>query len=129
MTSVKGSNTGNWLNLERNIRAFSKADLSIQELENLAEGHDPEGRVEKLFDWSFERRKVVAQAALAFIASFLIAMSVPYFKNEFTSQVFVPIVIVSVGGVSALFVHAYWRLRSLKQEYLAALWIINELKR
>jgi hypothetical protein len=72
---------------------------------------------------------IVAQAALAFMASFLIALSIPYFKMNFTSQLFVPIVIVSVGGVSVLFFRAYWRLRWLKQEFLAALWIINELKR
>jgi hypothetical protein len=33
-----------------------------------------------------------------------------------------------VGGVSALFFRAYWPLRSLKQEFLAALWITNVLK-
>jgi hypothetical protein len=37
------------------------------------------------------------------------------------SQLFVPIVIVSVGGLGVLFVRAYWRLRWLKQEFLAAL--------
>jgi hypothetical protein len=46
----------------------------------------------------------------------------------FTSQLLSRIVIVSVGGVSALFFRAYRRLRWLKQESLAALWIINELK-
>jgi hypothetical protein len=105
-----------------------RADLSVQNLASLAEGHDPEGRVEKLFDWNFERRKVVAQAALATLAGFLVALSIPYFKNDITSQLFVPIVIVSVGGVSILFFSAYWRLRWLKQELLAALWIIHEFK-
>jgi len=45
-----------------------------------------------------------------------------------TSQLLSRIVIVSVGGVSAPFFRAYWRLRSLKQELLTALWITNELK-
>jgi hypothetical protein len=66
---------------------------------------------------------------LVHLSSFLIALSIAYFKNDFTSQLFVPIVIVSVGGVSAPFYRLYWRLRSLKQEFRVALWIINELKR
>jgi hypothetical protein len=66
MTSVDRLHIGNWLDLERNIRELRKVDLSVQDLSSLAEGHDPEGRVEKQFDWSFERRKVVAEAALAF---------------------------------------------------------------
>jgi hypothetical protein len=129
MTSVDRPGTRNWLDFDRNFRKLPKTDLSIQDLASLAEGHDPEGRVEKIFDWSFERRKVVAQAALAFIASFLVALSITYLRNDIESQLFVPIAFVSVGGVSALFFRAYWRLRSLKQEFLAALWIINELKR
>jgi hypothetical protein len=38
------------------------------------------------------------------------------------------IVIVSEGDVSALFFRAYWRLRWLREELLAALLSINELK-
>jgi hypothetical protein len=38
------------------------------------------------------------------------------------------IVIVGVGGFSAHFLRAHWRLRSLKQELLAMLWIMNVLK-
>jgi hypothetical protein len=38
------------------------------------------------------------------------------------------IVIVGVGGFSAHFLRAHWRLRSLKQGFLVALWIINDLK-
>ena len=106
-----------------------KADLSIRDLANLAEGHNAEGRVEKLNDWSFERREIVAQAALAFMARFLSTWCIPYFKMVSTSQLFVPLGIVSVGGVGVPFFRAHWRLRSLKQEFLATLWIINELKR
>jgi hypothetical protein len=129
MTSVYRLNRGNRLGLERNIRELRRADLSVQLLARLAEGHDPVGRVEKFFDWSRERRKLVAQAALTFIAGFLIALSMPYFKSDFKSRLFVPIVIVSVGGISAPFYRPYWRLRSLKQEFRAALWIIKELER
>jgi hypothetical protein len=39
----------------------------------------------------------------------------------FTSQLLSRIVIESVGGVSAPFFRAYWRLRWLKQELLTAL--------
>jgi hypothetical protein len=46
----------------------------------------------------------------------------------FASQLLSRIVIKTVGGVSVLFVRAYWRLRSLKQGFLVALWIINDLK-
>jgi len=81
MTSVDRLNIGDWLDLERNFRKLRKGELSIQGLESLAEGHDAEGRVEKFFDWSFERRTVVAQGALAFIAIFLVALSVAYFKK------------------------------------------------
>jgi hypothetical protein len=43
------------------------------------------------------------------------------YLNNLTSQLLVPIVIVSVGGVGVPFFSAYWRLRWLKQEYLTAL--------
>jgi hypothetical protein len=55
---------------------------------------------------SFEGRKVEAQAALASIVCFLIALSIPCFKNDITYQLLVPIVIVSVSGVSAAFFRA-----------------------
>jgi hypothetical protein len=118
MTSVDRLHIGNRLDLERTIRELRKADLSVQDLSSLAEGHDSEGRDEKQFDWSFERRKVVVEATLAFVASLPITWCIPYFKMDLTSQLFVPIVTVSV---SALFFRARWRLRSLKQECLAAL--------
>jgi len=37
-------------------------------------------------------------------------------------------VIASVGGVSARFFRAYWRLRSLKQGFLAALLPVDVIK-
>ena len=99
MTSVDRLNIGKWLDIERNIRKVRKADLSKRDLANLAEGHNAEGRVEKLYDWSFERREIVAQAALAFMARFLSTWCIPYFEMVSASQLFVPLGIVSVGGV------------------------------
>jgi hypothetical protein len=43
------------------------------------------------------------------------------YLNNLTSQLLVPIVIVSVGGDGVPFFSAYWRLRWLKQEYLTAI--------
>jgi hypothetical protein len=40
MTSVDRLNIGKWLDIERNIRKVRKADLSIRDLANLAEGHN-----------------------------------------------------------------------------------------
>ena len=74
-------NIRNWIDLERNFRKLRKVELSKQGLASLAEGHHAEGRVEKFFDWSFERRTVLAQGALVFVTSFLVALSVPYFKK------------------------------------------------
>jgi hypothetical protein len=56
MTSVDRLNIGKWLDIERNIRKVRKADLSKRDPANLAEGHNAEGRVEKLYDWCFEWR-------------------------------------------------------------------------
>jgi hypothetical protein len=99
MTSMDRLNIGKRLDIERYIRKVPNADLSIRDLANLAEGHDAEGRVEKIYDWRFERRELVAQAALAFMARFLSTWCIPYFKMLSTSRLFVPLGIVSVGGV------------------------------
>jgi hypothetical protein len=118
-------NIGNRIGLERNIREWPICTRSRE-----SRGRPAIRNVDSRnsSDRNFERREILAQAAPALVASFLVALSILCFKMDFTSQLFVPIVIVGVGSVGALFLRAYWRLRWLKQALLTALWITNELK-
>jgi hypothetical protein len=108
MTSVDRLNIGNRIGLDHNIREWpictrSRESRGRAAIRNVDLGNSS--------DRNFERREILAQAAPALIASFLVALSIPCFKMDFTSQLLSRIVIVSVGGVSALFFRTYSRLR------------------
>lgn len=59
-------------------------DLTVKDLLDLvvADVPDASGRIEKIFEWHFERVKTTAQWVLGAAASLFVSSLIPFFKAE-----------------------------------------------
>lgn len=114
--------------------------LRIKQLIDLVEANidGGESRIEKIFEWRFEREITAARWSLGLAASLAVAVVIAYFRDagnlvdaalpkssglEFAITLALAFVSMTYG----LFL--MWRLRSLHNEYVAALTIFGRLNR
>jgi len=88
-----------------------------------------EDRVEKAYDWYFERKKLVVQTVLAFLTAFVVALVAAVVRGDLTLLAATLIALVGVLGTGVLGVQSYWELHALPEYYLEALDTLDALKR
>ena len=107
-------------------------ELSMKELIDLvvAEVPQAETRIQKMFEWHFERVKITSQWVLAAAASLSISVLVAFFKAELKLVWWQTTLIVFLAVATATYgVYCLWQLRSLNRQFVAALKLYCEFKR
>jgi hypothetical protein len=106
-------------------------DLTIRDLLDLVIADVPKGpeRIEKMFEWHFERVKTAAQWTLGAAASVVVASMVPLLKAELLLTWWQTVLLIlSALGTASYGVLRLWQLRILHREFVAALRLHAELK-
>ena len=107
-------------------------NLSIRDLIDLtlADVNSAEERIEKMFEWHFDRTKTVAQWVLGAAASLSISVIVSISKEEWKLEPDVTgFILVCAVATGAYGVYALWQLRWLCRQYVASLKLYSELTR
>lgn len=99
--------------------------LNMNDLLDLTYIPDAEARLEKLFDWHFERHKIVVEAALVSFGAIFAGLLVAYLSADVDLAQFVMASLYVLIGLGAMGALAYWELHSLKKDFLTALQILN----
>jgi hypothetical protein len=99
--------------------------LNMNDLLDLAPIADAEARLEKVFDWHFERHKVVVEAVLVSFGAVLAGLLVAYLSADVGLTQFVFALIAVVAGFGAIGTLAYLELRAQKEDFLTALQILK----
>lgn len=107
-------------------------DLRMKELIDLvvAEVPDAETRIQKMFEWYFERVKVTSQWILAAAASLSFSVLAAFLKAE--SQLLwweTTLIILLALGTATYGVYRLWQLRSLNSQFVATLRLYCEFKK
>jgi hypothetical protein len=115
-------------------------DISIAEITELviAEVPDLESRLEKMFDWHFNRDMVLIRWILGTAASFAIALLIIFFKVsqpqsaaqvsptfDYTILIYLLFIPFGIGSYGFVKIN---QLRSLHRQFVASLKIASELK-
>jgi hypothetical protein len=115
-----------------NIESRNMQNLKIKEIIDLivAEVPDAETRIEKIFDWHFERTKVTSQWILGAAATLFISVLVSFFKSELNIPWWIVLLIAIFALATASYgIYLLWQLRLLHLQYIATLKIYNKFKK
>ncbi len=107
-------------------------NLSMKELIDLvvAEVPDAETRIQKMFEWYFERVKITSQWILGATASLFISVLVAFFKAELQLVWWKTALIILFALSTATYgVYRLWQLRSLNSQFVATLKLYCEFKK
>jgi len=107
-------------------------ELSIKDLLDLvvAEVPDAATRIQKMFEWHFERVKVISQWILGATASLFIYILVAFFKADLELEAWQIILIVLFALCTSTYgIYLLWQLRSLNRQFIAALKLFYEFKK
>lgn len=105
-------------------------DITLKELVDLAVADisEPNDRIEKMFEWHFERELTITKWLLGAAASIFVAMLISYYKQEFnvsTWQIILGIIIVLASFSYGIY--RLWRLRNIHKQFVSALKLLKEL--
>ena len=103
--------------------------LSIDDLFDLADTEDARARVEKLFDWHFERHKVVVEAVMVSLGAIVAGLLVAFLSEDVALLAFALALLAASFGLGTVGVLAYLELRSQKEDFLHALKILDAIVR
>ena len=106
-------------------------DLSIRDIIDLvtAQVPDAEARIQKVYEWHFERVKTTSQWILGAAASLFIAVLVAFFKAELKLVWWQNALIALFAiGTGTFGIYRLWQLRSIHRQFIAALKIYCEFK-
>jgi len=106
-------------------------DLTVKDLLDLvvADVPDASGRVQKIFEWHFDRVKTIAQWVLGAAASLFVSSLIPFFKAELKLTWWqILLLFLSAAGTASYGIYRLWQLRSLHREFVTALKLHCELK-
>lgn len=105
-------------------------DITLKELIDIAvsEVPTPDDRIEKMFEWHFERELTITKWLLGAAASIFVAMLISYYKKEFDVELWQ----IILGILFVLFSFSYgiyrlYRLRNIHKQFVAALTLMKEL--
>jgi len=107
-------------------------DLTVRDLIDLvlSQTTDPSDRIEKMFEWHFDRAKTIVTWWLGAASSIVIALIATYFseKSRLTGWWAIVVLILAICS----FVFALYRLylmRRINREFIAALSLFSRLGR
>lgn len=107
-------------------------DVSLKELIDLIEADVPESesKIEKMFEWHFNRSLTVAKWIWGLAASLFIALLASYFKEEIKIEVWqtIGIIFLSLATASYGFFKMY-QIRSIQKQFVSSLKIYSSLKK
>jgi sterol desaturase/sphingolipid hydroxylase (fatty acid hydroxylase superfamily) len=106
-------------------------DLSITHLIDLvvAEVPDAEERIQKMFEWHFERVMTLSRWILGAAASLVIAVLAAFFKAELQLACWqTGLIVLAALATGTYGVYRLWELRSVHRQFIAALKLFCELK-
>ena len=98
--------------------------LTIRDLLDLvvADVPDAPGRIQKIFEWHFDRVKSNAQWVLALAASLFVSTLIAYSKAELRVSLWQASLLFAVtAGTASYGLLNLWKLRTLHKEFIAAL--------
>jgi len=105
-------------------------DITLKELVDLAVAAvpEPDNRIEKMFEWHFERELTITKWLLGAAASIFVAMLISYYKQEFnvsTWQIIIGIIIVLASFSYGIY--RLLKLRNIHKQFVSALKLLKEL--
>lgn len=106
-------------------------ELTVKDLLDLivADVPDAPGRIQKVFEWHFERVKTTAQWVLGAAASLFVSSLIPFFKAELQLSWWQTLLLfLSAAGTASYGIYRLWQLRTLHREFVAALKLHSEFK-
>ncbi len=107
-------------------------ELKLAELIDLVVAGVPkaEGRIQKMFDWHFERDMMITKWFLGAAASLFVAVLVAFFRAE-TIPVWWQSMLVASGAVatSSYGIYRLRKMRTMHRSYVAALKALSRFRR
>lgn len=107
-------------------------DLAIKELIDLviAEVPDPETKIQRMYEWHFERDMTITKWILGIAASLSISVLIAFFEAERGLVVWhATLVLLSALGTFTYGIYRLWQMRSLHRQFVSALKLLCELKK
>lgn len=106
-------------------------ELSIKDLVDLvvADVPEAEARIQRMFEWQFDRSMTICQWVFGFTASLFVAVAVAFFRAELEVPWWqIGAVVLAALGTGTYGLFRLWQLRSVHQQFVAALKLYCELK-
>ena len=107
-------------------------ELRIRELIDLVVAEVPEAeiRIQKMFEWHFERGKITSQWILGIAASLFISLLIAFFRGELRLVWWqTTLIMLSAPGASTYGIYRLWQLRSINRQFVSTLKLYSEFKR
>lgn len=107
-------------------------DLTIRELIDLVEGEIPDSelRIEKMFQWHFERSILIIKWVLGASVSLFISVMIAFFKAEIKLPWWqITLVVLFAVGTATYGIYRLWQIRSMHRQFVSTLKIYSELKK
>jgi hypothetical protein len=105
--------------------------LTFSDLLDLVEAEvpDTEKRIEQIFEWHFDRVKIIIQGTFGFTAGVLIALIVALFKNEIQIVWWGTMLIILSSLLPAIYgIFRLWQIRLVHHEFVTSLRLYSELR-
>jgi len=98
--------------------------MRIRTLNELSVLEEPESRVEKLFDWYFERHKLLIEVIAVSVGAFFAALIVAALKGDYAGKDWwwvAGIALIMALGTGYLMIRSYLIMKGMEDEFVAAL--------
>lgn len=107
-------------------------DISIKDLADLVVSNIPEAdsRIEKIFDWHFQRDTMITKWILGAAASLAVSLFIAFYKSENAPNWQVTCLLCTLPlATSSYGIYRLVQMRSIHKQFVSALRIYNDLKR
>ncbi len=107
-------------------------DITIKELIDLIEigVSDPEAKIEKMFEWHFNRSIMITKWILGATVSLLISVGAVFLKPELNIKWWQFSIVLLFALSSATYgIYRLWQIRAMHKQFVSTLKIYYELKK
>ena len=101
--------------------------VKLTTLIDIAESSDPAMRTQQLFEWYFERQKLLIQIAISLLGAFLVGLLLGALRGDFTNNWGLMLAGASILGLGlgSFILRSYLKIRSVGEDFVAALELTN----